>query len=831
MSARSAAFVLLLIAFSAASLETHAQTSPNRTILVLVKNVPGAPTPEQIVDYCNTWPHALAPPLQAFVVKEPQEGFLLLPDRATGDFRTWLDHNPNSLRRKLEDYVVTTFPLSTDIPEALTALRADPYVEAADVPLDIDFHAGSPAVANSDSPWQPFVGTQYGRDALNTDAAWQLTGGGYALVAQIDAGLRKQHPALAQFLDGHYVGGNFIEAASKDVGLTGEPMQDGFNSLNVDEGKTMLIKAGACTPADADLPPTHLGHGTHVAGLLAANSTGGQGIQGTCKHCGIAAYRNAFLQCYDSLSPPEVWPDPNASATERGKTEAIDAGAQILSMSLGARNNGNTINCNAYRAFPRCLTLAYAVSRQVGMIASSGNQREAINFPASDPRVISAGGFQPNLALWDDSPGNSTTCPTAPYTPQCGTNVSQPIGGSFYVARQELLGSSKSVLSTTYPGTTWVDQMQCGDPYGTANGDGFGWCTGTSMSAPQIAGLVGVLRSANQLLPMSEPEPPAGTEPGIRTVLAQTASQARMGQSWNPLVGYGIPDAAAATRAVLGKVAGATVRNRATPLFRLRDAYAKDFAETTSPQYARSLMITQAHNYTQPSGTNVGTQPEVPGYAFPYDEDDPLDDEDTYEANPPTPLAAIYVLTTDVRPRNEWPTLVPLHLMDKPKANGRDYLLVTTVADIEGAHANGYNLRTIQGYAYAPCDPEPACIPSGTQALYRACKIADQDCATFLESERAAFEADSYTAAYPPSSPKKLGYAYPATHSDSDNLPDGFELVIGTDPTLPDSDLDGLSDSVEFPLAGIASRDPCAGGVGAMLCPANIIFDDGFDAT
>jgi len=827
MLARCFASVLSLIVLIGMSLLAHAQgAADNRTILVLLKDVPGAPTPQAIVDYCNTFPHAAAPPLQAFSVKDPVAGGFLLPDRATGDFRLWLNTNSHSLRRKLEDYLLPTFASPADIPAALAALRADPYVAFADVPLATEIHAS--ASPDIEIAWAaiPLNGNQYGREALDIDAAWQITGGGYALIAQIDLGLATQHPSLHQFQSMSYVSGNFVPAASKDVGLTGEPAQSGFDPSNVDEGKPQWIGSGACTPVAAMLPPDHLGHGTHVAGLLGANGAANQGIQGTCKSCGIASYKTSFLECAGLLTPPQIWPKFNDIAAHRAKVEAVDSGTQAVSMSLGAPNPHYNLKCTSYRDHAMCLTLAYAATRSVGLIASSGNRGEQINFPASDSRVIAVGGFQPNLALWNDAPD----CPPAPYTGECASNVSFPIGGS-YPARQELLGSAKSVLSTTYPGTSWVDQIQCGDPYGTANGDGFGWCTGTSMSAPQIAGLVGVLRSANPLLPMSEPEPPVGTEPGIRTVLAQTASQARMGQSWNPLVGYGIPDAAAAARAVLGKVAGATVRNRATPLFRLHDAYAKDFAETTSPQYARSLMITQAHNYTQPSGTDLGAQPEVPGYAFPYDEDDLLDDEDTYEANPPTPLAAIYVLTTDVRPRNEWPTLVPLHLMDKPKANGRDYLLVTTVADIEGAHANGYNLRTIQGYAYAPCEPEPACIPPGAQALYRACKIADQDCATFLESERAAFEADSYTAAYPPSSPKKLGYAYPATHSDSDDLPNGFELVIGTDPMLPDSDLDGVSDSAEFPLAGIASRDPCAGGVGAMLCPANIIFDDGFDAT
>jgi hypothetical protein len=324
------------------------------------------------------------------------------------------------------------------------------------------------------------------------------------------------------------------------------------------------------------------------------------------------------------------------------------------------------------------------------------------------------------------------------------------------------------------------------------------------------------------------PEPPIGTPPGLRAVLAQTASQAAIGQAWDPRVGYGIPDVAAAARRLLGKVAGGGVRNRATPLFRLYNAYVKDFVETTSPQTALSLLIAQVHDYTQPA-SGLGAEPVVPGYAFPYDNDDPNDAYDTYESPPAAPRASIYVLTTDVKPRGEWPALVPLYLMEKPKASGRDYLLVTTKSDIEAAHAGGYELRTIQGFVYASCQPEAACMPPGAEALYRECNMASADCATFLESERAAFEAAGYTAAYPSGSPTKLGYAYPATDQDADTLPDALEYVIGTNPTMPDSDLDGVKDADEFPLAGVPVSDPCAGGVGAILCPADSIFKNGFD--
>lgn len=75
-----------------------------------------------------------------------------------------------------------------------------------------------------------------------------------------------------------------------------------------------------------------------------------------------------------------------------------------------------------------------------------------------------------------------------------------------------------------------------------------------------------------------------------------------------------------------------------------------------------------------------------------------------------------------------------------------------------------------------------------------------------------------------------IGYAYPATDSDGDGLPDGFEYVVGTDPYSADSDGDGILDAVEFPMVGIAISDPCMGGAfGASRCGADRLSDDSFD--
>jgi serine protease len=314
------------------------------------------------------------------------------------------------MRNKLELYTLITFPSVDDVPVALAALLADPYVEDAAEPLAMDFStAPSTDLHDQAEPSQPNA-NQYGWDDMNLAAAWDITGGGYALVAQVDMGLDVSHPALRQFLGSSYVGGNFVQIASKDVGLTGLPVQPGFNPADVDEAKPEWITAGTCTPVDASLPPARLGHGTHAAGLLGANGAGAQVVHGTCRNCGIAMYKSALLVCRSDLSPSQVVPNLNVVGAERAKAEAIDTGAQAVSMSFGGPNPSASYNCTGNRSRANCLTIAYAVSRDAALIGASGNERLELDFPASDKRVISAGGFQPNLGIWNDAPN----CPPSP---------------------------------------------------------------------------------------------------------------------------------------------------------------------------------------------------------------------------------------------------------------------------------------------------------------------------------------------------------------------------------------------------------------------------------
>jgi serine protease len=807
----SIVLVLVLVLGSAFARRAYADAPPP-IIELLLTTAPGAPSPDDVIAFLDR-PRG-SPPLAALNVENPVAAQFLIAQRADGDFLRRLQDHPDSVRAKLERYLIVTYPPDANIDRAVAALRSDPYVASAQPPVDMQLDSVSLSSFRIDGDTtNETADSQYGRAALDVDAAWAITGGGYALVADIDTGLFVGSPWLRQFSGSNYTGGNFVPVASLDVSGRGiTPIVP--DNVDVDERRPVLITDPSCSPSGPSMMrATNAGHGTHTAGLIAANAAIGGGVAGTCKHCGVAMWKIEYAACGNGV----VQAAYNPVAVPAALTVVADIGANVVNMSFGGDRIANYCASIAQGSPPAlmsdtamCLSIQHARYRDVAMVGAAGNDRHFLQFPANDDRVIAVGGLQQNLAIWDDSPGNATHCPYLDGR-ECGSDWTYTPTGP----RQELMASAKSVLSTTYPGFDWTTPLKCGDGFGP--GGGTGLCTGTSMSAPQVAGIVGLVRSINPLVPIGMPRvDPATGGASVRSVIASTTFEAQALHPWSLTLGYGRPDAAAAAYAMLGTVAGAPVRNRATPLFRLRSAGAHDYADTTSPQTAVAWMINATMSW-QP----VTTLPLVPGYAaFPHD---------PAEGALAAPRASVYVLTTNVRPRPEWPDLVPLYLMDKTFASARDFMLVTTVADIEAAHRAGYALRTIQGYVYAPCTPEPACIPPGAQKFWRKC--AGSDCATFIESERAAFESGGYVAAYPPNSNPLLGYAYPATDTDHDGLPDGFEVVAGLDPTRADSDADQRSDATEFPMVGVPVSDPCGGvgSAGSMHCPADVIFRNGFD--
>ncbi|HUR87200.1 MAG TPA: S8 family serine peptidase [Solirubrobacteraceae bacterium] len=130
-------------------------------------------------------------------------------------------------------------------------------------------------------------GEQWNLDAINADAAHAVNTGSGALVAVIDSGVQSSHPDLAgNVIDGH----DFIQ--------------------------------GDATPNDEN------GHGTNVAGIIAAKRNNGIGIAGAAPDAKVLAIR-----VLDAANRG------NTSQEAAGIDAAVAAGAQVINLSLSAGPN------------------------------------------------------------------------------------------------------------------------------------------------------------------------------------------------------------------------------------------------------------------------------------------------------------------------------------------------------------------------------------------------------------------------------------------------------------------------------------------------------------
>lgn len=207
-----------------------------------------------------------------------------------------------------------------------------------------------PCYPNNQTPW--------GIDRVYGDPIESYTpsGGSGVKVAVLDTGVERDHPDL-------------------DV------------KLCVDATKRKIMKNGC--------DDKH-GHGTHVAGIIAANGGSGQGIFGVAPNATLWIIR----VCYGCGG---CWADDIA----RGIRYAADEGANITSLSLGGVDQSNLIK----------EAIDYAVSKGVLVIAAAGtygpddnaivspateNSELTIMYPAANSNVTAVGAFNSSdgMPLW-----------------------------------------------------------------------------------------------------------------------------------------------------------------------------------------------------------------------------------------------------------------------------------------------------------------------------------------------------------------------------------------------------------------------------------------------
>lgn len=310
---------------------------------------------------------------------------------------------------------------------------------------EADLQVSATALQASDSSWLPNdpdfsdATMRYGFDDVQALSAWNImTGTPEIIIAVVDSGIRLDHPEFSGRLVAGY---DFID--------------------------------------DDEQPNDESGHGTHVAGVIAAELNNGQGLAGICPNC--------------RLMPVRVLSDQNLgswSQLAEGILFAVDNGAQIINLSLGSSISSETLS----------VAIEYAVGHGVVVIAAAGNYGSDKPFyPAAFEGVIAVGATTFDDKRWVKSDFGSYIDLTAP-------------GDTIY--------STYNQLDNMYGGYTYM--------------------SGTSMAAPFVSGVAGLLLSMDSKLTATE----------VSDILTMTADDFGI-SGWDADFGYGRVNAYASLRSIV----------------------------------------------------------------------------------------------------------------------------------------------------------------------------------------------------------------------------------------------------------------------------------------
>lgn len=326
-----------------------------------------------------------------------------------------IDTQINSHRARILKRIDKLNVLALKVPEAVqdtivSALLKNPNVEFAEP----DYYAQALSAPNDtffDRQWglenigQTINGVVGKEDAdIDAPTAWDTTQNGVK-VAILDVGINESHPDLA---------GKVVDR--KDFTNSASGTNDVY------------------------------GHGTHVAGIVAAMTNNSDGVAGVCPGCQLL--NGKVLD--DSGSGAYSW-------VANGIIWAADNGAKVINLSLGGPASSTTLE-NAVN---------YAWNKGVVIVAAAGNSNNSSKtYPAAyiNSMAVAATDNQDNRAYFS-SYGSSWVDVAAP---------------------------------GVYVFSTWKDATSSANPqpecYGTVC---YKYASGTSMSTPMVAGVAGLVWKSN----------------------------------------------------------------------------------------------------------------------------------------------------------------------------------------------------------------------------------------------------------------------------------------------------------------------------------------------
>ncbi|HET9736946.1 MAG TPA: S8 family serine peptidase [Solirubrobacteraceae bacterium] len=330
----------------------------------------------------------------------------------------------------------------------------------------------APAAATTDEHWD----LQWGPQQVRAEQAWATSTGAGQVIAVVDSGVDLDHPDL----DGKIVGGaTFIDCADQPNGCGNGDWESGGQA------------AGAGDP-----------HGTHVAGIAAAETDNGIGVAGVARDASILAVKSLGEEggSFEDIAAGIRW--------------SVDHGADVVNLSLGALPGVQALTITGVIADVQ-EAIAYARANGAVVVAAAGNDTASVcGTPGFDEGALCVAATDRNeVRAWYSN---------FAFKPDLAT-VSGPGGAGTLECRDD-------IISTVPPD---AEDGFCETSEGTP---GYDFYAGTSMATPAVSGVAALLTAQGR------------TDEQTMDILMSTARTPGTGSrgTYTPTYGYGIVDAAAA---------------------------------------------------------------------------------------------------------------------------------------------------------------------------------------------------------------------------------------------------------------------------------------------